>query len=217
MAQRERLALETGFGLGSDGTACVACLTKMPNVEPIMWQWWFGWHLAESARYKLWHPTAHVFTTPGRAVTNTLVTANAQSYVGNVSYIDEYIGLRLMRLAVRFVSPSLLGFADPSPDCVTIVARGGPSLAPVSAVWLIHQVRRTSAGAELRSRFYIGPPVPLIGVEPPRNTGSDVVQAEPSPIDLLEHCGTEMNHLASFLPDLYHEFGRVGRAGDSSP
>ena len=203
--------LETGYGVGADGTACVACLTDMPGVAPLMWQWWFGWHLAESARYKLWHPGAHVFAAPGRPVTEPESAGGAAAYIGNVSYIDEYIGTRLMRLAVRFVPPAVLGFAEASAECVTIVGRGGPSLAPVTAVWLIHQIRRTAGGSEMRSRFYIGPPLPLEGVAPVRSAAPGPVQAEPSPTDLLEHCGVEMNHLASFLPELHREFSDVRR------
>lgn len=37
--------------------------------------------------------------------------------------------------------------------------------------------------------------------------GVQAAPAEPDPADLLEHCGTEMNHLAGFLPGLYAEFG----------
>jgi hypothetical protein len=210
MSRPGYLALETGFGIGADGMACVACLTDMPGVEPAMWQWWFGWHLKESARYKLWHPAAHVFTMPGEQRSDDPLLSLTQKYVGNVSYIDEYIGGRMMRLAVRFVPPSTLGFdegeQDAKLDSVTIIGRGGPSLAPVTAVWLIHQVRRTPEGSEMRSRFYIGPPVPLIGVPAASALPGDP-PPEPGPLDLLEHCATEMNHLASFLPELYREFG----------
>lgn len=213
MSQPGYQSLETGFGQGADGFGCIACLTEMPEVDPCMWQWWFGWHLAESARYKLWHPGAHVFTAPGRPLGKNAMGGEACAYIGNVSYIEEYIGKRLMRLAVRFTPPTVLGFAEATPECVTIVARGGPSLAPVTGVWLIHQVRRTARGSEMRSRFYIGEPQPLVGLLPgaiPLPQGKphpQKPQAEPAPADLLEHCSTEMNHLASFLPELYREFG----------
>ena len=51
--------LETGFGLGPDGSVQVFVLTQMPKVTPAMWDWWFAWHGSEAQRYKLWHPRAH--------------------------------------------------------------------------------------------------------------------------------------------------------------
>jgi hypothetical protein len=184
MSKPGYLALETGYGVTYDGQACVACLTEMPGIAPAMWAWWFGWHMAESARYKLWHPTAHLFTAPGNACSDRTDLTASQKYIGNVSYIDEYIGSRLMRLAVRFVEPQRLGFPADSADSVTIVGRGGPSSAPVTAVWLIHQIRRTAHGAQMRSRFYMGPPQPLQGVLMAASpTGT--AQAEPNPAHLL--------------------------------
>ncbi len=216
MSKPGYLELETGFGIAADGMACVACLTDMPGVEPHMWQWWFGWHMKESARYKLWHPAAHVFTMPGEQRSDDDSLTDQQKYIGNVSYIDEYIGKQLMRLAVRFVAPAVLGFGDPESNSVsrantredvTIVGRGGSSLAPVTAAWLIHQVRRTPTGSEMRSRFYLGPPVVMKDVIVRDGTPPKESSSEPGPLDLLEHCATEMNHLASFLPELYREFG----------
>ena len=52
--------VETGFTRATDKSIRVFCLTKMPQVYPIMWDWWFGWHGSEAQRYKLWHPKAHI-------------------------------------------------------------------------------------------------------------------------------------------------------------
>src|SRR5262245_35283584 len=52
--------LEDGFTLEPDGSARVAALTSMPGVQPLMWGWWFAWHGDQDAKYKLWHPRAHV-------------------------------------------------------------------------------------------------------------------------------------------------------------
>ncbi|WP_253260185.1 DAPG hydrolase family protein [Nocardia farcinica] len=67
----------------------------------------------------------------------------------------------------------------------------------------------------MRSRFYLnlyGPRTP-----DPRQTAQAVARGaavDPADLvpglglarDLLLHCGQEMNHLASFLPELYDEF-----------
>ncbi len=53
--------IEFGYGQRPDGVLFVAALTTMPRNTAAMWDWWFGWHSNESARYKLWHPDAHEY------------------------------------------------------------------------------------------------------------------------------------------------------------
>ncbi len=53
--------VETGYGHTGSGVMWVAVRTVMPRVSAAMWDWWFGWHIAEPARYKLWHPEAHLY------------------------------------------------------------------------------------------------------------------------------------------------------------
>lgn len=47
-----------GVRRSADGGALITCTTEMPRVTPAMIDWWFGWHLPESERYRLWHPQA---------------------------------------------------------------------------------------------------------------------------------------------------------------
>ena len=54
--------LESGFSVNRDGAVYVAVLTHMPRVSPAMWDWWFAWHGAETQRYKLWNPRAHLYS-----------------------------------------------------------------------------------------------------------------------------------------------------------
>jgi hypothetical protein len=51
--------VENGYTFLPDGSIQVSVLTDMPNVTPLMWDWWFGWHGSHDNRYKLWHPKAH--------------------------------------------------------------------------------------------------------------------------------------------------------------
>ena len=206
LAQLGYMALETGYTLETDGSARVAVLTPMPGVAPFMWDWWFGWHGSHDNRYKLWHPKAHrsaVWQDRGQQ----------WGYIGRVSQIEEYIGTALERANIRFVNPSELGFsknqlADPA-QTVFICARLGYTRLPLDFGWLIHQIRATPAGAEMRSRFWMGGPYIQI-------RGNNWVASQLSALlrrlyrvreaqarDLLRHCSEEMQHLASFLPDLY--------------
>lgn len=210
--------LETGWTrLGA--RTYVAVRTDMPGVEAHMWQWWFGWHSRESARYKLWNPDAHQFAAIGddRAADRSLT--DEQRYVGNVSYVDEYIGGRMQRLAIRFVAPSRLGFEE-RPGWAHICARVGFSNRPLAFGWLVHQLRPTADGCEMRSRFLLNEPALLATSSGGGALGSLGSMRLPARLtapalpvsigrDMVEHCAAEMNHLARFLPGLWEEFRDV--------
>jgi hypothetical protein len=93
---------------------------------------------------------------------------------------------------------------------VAICARLGSSDLPVDVGWLVHHVRSTADGAEMRSRFWMG------GRHVALRTGKSLADRAlrpvaarllPDPRDLTLHCAQEMNHLAGFLPALYERFG----------
>jgi hypothetical protein len=203
--------METGWTTMDNGTVVVACLTHMPGVTAEMWDWWMAWHSCESARYKLWHPDAHQYSAVGEQRLEDRSLTDRQRYVDNVSFVDEYVGGQLTPLALRFCSPSRLGFADRVGQTV-IAARVGAAIAPIAFGWLVHQVRPTSDGAEMRSRFFLNhlahldlPPESV--PEPPagrKPAGPPEMAALGT--GLLAHCAVEMNHLASFLPALHEEF-----------
>ncbi len=217
--------LETGWTVTERGTHVVSCLTDMPGVTAPMWDWWFGWHGRDTARYKLWHPDAHRFAALGEDRSADRTLSDRQRYVGNVSYVDEYVGAELSPFAIRFVDPARMGFED-RPGRIHVVASVGRSDLPVAAGWLVHQVRPTGAGCEMRSRFFLGhgrilalPARALtnraaaaLGSRPARILLPPVVSRVSTRItaklgrDLLVHCATEMNHLAGFLPALHAEF-----------
>jgi DAPG hydrolase PhiG domain len=205
--------LEDGFALCAGGAMLVAVRTDMPGVTPAMIDWWFGWHSDSPERYKLWHPRAHVhaaWLSPPPAGTR-----GRARYIGHTSIVDEYIGSNLIRAAIRFVNPATLGFADPSldnPEKATIVcARTGFGDFPIDVGYLVHHVRRTAAGSEMRSRFWVGGPYAAGRHSPAwtviaRAAGLLMGQGEADARALLVHCAEEMQHLASFLPALYAQF-----------
>ncbi|MFF2395485.1 DAPG hydrolase family protein [Nocardia sp. NPDC058114] len=205
--------VETGYGQTASGMVWAAVHTDMPNVSAAMWDWWFGWHSAESARYKLWHPDAHLYAGISVDKTGHAVPDRAK-YVGNISYVDEYVGPKLQQLAIAFLDPQDHGFDVPAGHTV-IFGRVGSSVAPVDVGWLAHQVRPVPGGCEMRSRFYLnhyGLHSPdLVRAAQAISRGAavdaaDLVLGTDLARDLLLHCGQEMHHLAQFLPDLYREF-----------
>ncbi|MCH0566231.1 DAPG hydrolase family protein [Streptomyces sp. MUM 2J] len=220
-------AVETGWTRLPGGGVMVSVHTPMPGATADMWDWWFGWHSRESARYKLWHPDAHQYCALGedRGADRTLT--DRQRYIGNVSYVDEYIGGRVQPLAIRFLDPEKMGIA-PVTGTTHICARVGLSSRPLAFGWLVHQVRPTEDGAEMRSRFFLGDgallSLPARALPPglatraltsaPGRTVGRVVAPRAAPrltpatigTDMIHHCAAEMNHLAAFLPRLHEEF-----------
>ena len=107
-------------------------------------------------------------------------------------------------MAIQFVDPATQGH-----EGLAIAARLGSPDIPVDIGWLVHQVRPTPDGAEMRSRFWKGGPhVAVRGGN--RLTDSAVrllvTRQLPDPRDLMVHCAQEMNHLAAFLPALHARF-----------
>ena len=206
--------LEDGFALTADGAMHVAARTDLPGVTPAMIDWWFGWHSDSPERYKLWHPQAHVHATwlsPPPAGTR-----GRSRYVGQTSIVDEYIGSNLIRAAISFVPPATLGFTDASFDdaekATIVCARTGLGDFPIDVGYLAHHVRRTATGSEMRSRFWIGGPYAAgrrgtVGSVVARAARLVMRPTEADARSLFVHCAEEMQHLASFLPALYAEFG----------
>jgi hypothetical protein len=197
--------VETGFAVHPDGSITVNALTPMPGVTPAMWDWWFGWHGCDDRRYKLWHPRAHLSAQWADG-------GDDIAYVGRTSHVVEYLGSTLAHAAIRFVPPAELGLDLPDGE-VAICARTGSSQHPVDLGWLVHHVRPTEGGSEMRSRFWLGGrhtaprrPNPVLDrVVPPvanRMVGLDARAASA----LLVHCAQEMAHLAARLPALHERF-----------
>lgn len=205
--------IETGYGRQADGVLFVAVRTEMPRVTPAMWDWWFGWHSVEAARYKLWHPDAHLYAALRHDFTGADLP-DKQKYIGNTTYVDEYVGPKLQQLAIEFRDPLQYGFDVPNYQTL-IFGRVGSSVAPIDLGWLGHQVRPIDGGSEMRSRFYLnmrGLHVPnLVQAACAVRRGASVDPADLTlslsvARELLLHCGQEMNHLAGFLPELHAQF-----------
>lgn len=206
--------IETGYGRRADGVTFVAVRTVMPRVTAAMWDWWFGWHSTEAARYKLWHPDAHLYADLAEDRTSLDIPDKAK-YIGNTTFVDEYVGPKLQQLGIAFRDPIAHGFDVPA-DQTIVFGRVGSSIAPVDLGWLAHQVRPVDGGAEMRSRFFLNlrglhvPDVKQAACAVGRGASvdpTDLVLGLDLARDLLLHCGQEMNHLAGFLPELYAEFG----------
>ncbi len=206
----------------ANGLVLVTCMTDLPGVTPDMIDWWFGWHLPASQRYRLWHPKAHV-AAQVKEDRSHLVDDRAR-YIGNVSYVDEYIGTSLKKLAIAFQPPTGFGFdVVPGAQATTICATTSDRMLGGQGGYLCHHVVRTDKGSQMRSGFWLGEirhQMPLVQslIGPILNSAGlrRLIVSDQMAVDLLRHCGEEMNHLARFLPTLHaaehHDTSQARRA-----
>ena len=207
--------VETGYCMGSDGSAFVNVLTDMPGVTPAMWDWWFGWHGDDISRYELWHPRDHLDVHWEDRLSGKV------EYIGRTSVVKEYIGKDAETIAISFFEPSTIGLpnfdGDPKSSLFIVVKAGPGSGPPIHFSRLIHQVRPTENGSEMRSRFWLaGPYITAKNANPIGKVAAFIgrrVRKTPERFarDLLTHCSEEMAHLASFLPQLYKTMGNKGK------
>lgn len=202
-------APQEGVWRDHEGKVLVVCNTDFPDVTPAMIDWWFGWHLPFSERYRLWHPTAHV---AARVKEDRSALADHRArYIGNESQVDEYIGKQLKHLAITFVPPALAGFT-------TLEQQGATAICAVTSDrWLraeggrlCHLVLPNGSGCQMRSGFWLGSirhnmnalHFLLNGIYNSKTLRQRIVSDQFS-LDLLQHCAEEMAHLAKILPGLY--------------
>jgi hypothetical protein len=205
----QRAVYMDGVRRADDGRVLVLCTTDLPGVTPAMIDWWFGWHLPETERYKLWHPLAHL-----KAVVKedrSHLADDRARYVGNVSYVDEYIGKTLTRLAIEFHSPASFGVTGlDARGATAICARTADRVLASEGGRLVHLILPTSSGAQMRSAFWLGEirnRLPIVGPLLTRLVNRRAIRerviTDRFALDLFQHCSEEMNHLAKFLPRLH--------------
>jgi DAPG hydrolase PhiG domain len=210
------LPMETGYARLEDGQLYVAALTDMPGVTGEMIDWWFAWHDTDQA-YTLWHPRDHVSARWRARPDRTQSWKN--QYIGNVSEIIEYIGSNLEHLNVWFAPPERYfdtNRFEQAQIATAVCARGGQRLENVWTAHLIHLVRKTPSGVEMRSRFWLGDvdasPKGVVGklLTPIMNTPRARRRNVPDSLgrDLMLHCSEEMQHLAEFLPELFRRYSK---------
>jgi hypothetical protein len=199
----------------TDGRVLVTCLTDMPGVTPAMIDWWFGWHLTHSERYRLWHPLDHVGCTVQED--RSACPIDRQRYIGNVSHVDEYIGGRLMKLSIAFRDPAEIGLGSVDASAsTTIYGTTSDRVLGGQGGHLVHHVLRQGQGSQMRSAFWLGdivhkhPWVQTLAASVLNTRAArQVLVPDRMAVNLLRHCAEEMNHLAGILPALYLQHSGV--------
>ncbi len=196
--------IESGVVDFGDGYATVCALARMPGCTSNMVEWWFGW-LGGTDPYKLWHPRDHVWCDwenrpPGE-------------YIGASHLVHEYLGGSgpLHKLRITFLDP--LDFFDREAyarlDGVAICARIGLLEAPIDTGYMVHFVRNTDYGCEMRSRFFLGhvasrAPAEAFSAEQADGLRKATINDELTR-GLHKHATEEMGYLAELLPILHRQ------------
>ncbi|MFN8151288.1 MAG: hypothetical protein U0R24_09195 [Solirubrobacterales bacterium] len=206
------LAVETGWCRLSDGVGYVAVRTAMPAVDAALVDWWFDWHPDDPARYRIWHPAAHVSNRVERPA-----TGGAKAHWGTTHHPVEDVGLGVTDVRIEFRSPSELGFSDDALDderVGTIVAGfAGEDGRRLRHTLMAHVFLRDGDGdgLVLRSRFWLGAairpygPAPLaapLGLLLNRSAIRRLAVPDVAPPALARHCAEEYANLAALLPEL---------------
>ncbi|MDG2061783.1 MAG: hypothetical protein P8J93_08225 [SAR86 cluster bacterium] len=195
-----------------DGEFLVTCITDMPEVTPKMIDWWFGWHLPRTERYKLWHPLAHVSSILKED--NSIYPTDKEKYINKDSYVKEYIGKDLNHLCISFVDPQEFGFPILNSEEETAICAHVQDLKKrLSIASLTHLVAKYTDGSRMQRSFWLGANLKhsnsflnfLFNRLLNNKKIKSILLKEVITKNLLSHCAEEMNHLSKFLPSLYRD------------
>jgi hypothetical protein len=216
LLEPDYLSMENGFARLSDGILHVATLTPMPGVTGEMIDWWFAWHPLDPIRYQMWNPKDHVDAKWRRPIARG--ASWREVYETNVADVDEYVGSSFLKLSIAYERPerylTTSRFSSAGVEtavCARVLRR---DLAGIVAGHLVHLIRKTSDGVEMRSRFWLadlGIDGPLAAITKPLFETPGIrrtIVRDHVGRDLLIHCAEEMRHLAGFLPELFRRFSK---------
>ncbi|BAO65246.1 2,4-diacetylphloroglucinol specific hydrolase PhlG [Pseudomonas protegens Cab57] len=210
---------ESGYALLPGPMAYVQSRKFFPGCTAQMFKWWFIWHPAESERYTLWFPYAHVSNpcVHHQRLCDESLSFEERLY-GNTFCASEYVGDRLMHLHIDFQEPASLGLntdlyreAKIDGSVSALMSLADHPEVPVSL--MVHLFKEVPGGMYLTSRYWVGAHPSMArfpGAEKAasllKENGFGEAELETLAYEFAVHDMCEFNHLASFLPDLYREF-----------
>jgi hypothetical protein len=216
------LDAETGFCSLPDGRGYVAVRTEMPGVTAEMIDWWFAWANRVDLRYKIWFPGLHYgnrVTEPTQEEAAELARRPARErkpYWFTTAHPHEDVGFGPEAISIRFVPPQDYGLANPAfatGQATAICAYTGADSIGLMHSHMCHYVRPIAGGVELRSRFWMGEDIHLVGAGSSASAivlNTDFVRRRlinPNrPYDMAIHCAQEYANLAAILPELFRRY-----------
>ena len=200
------MPIEMGYERLPSGVAHIACRTDLHGCSGEMLEWWFRFR-PNTQHYIWWHPVDHI--------SSEWLEVKESTHIGAIHQVEErFTGSPAKQLLIQlrepaeFFSGEALSAARAAGHVSGLVCgRGGESWqAPrdpagrVMGTRLIHVARDTDWGCVLRSHFYLGHDLPLIGKTPEQIRTMIPDEVAPS---LLQHCYNEFRFLSRFLPSMF--------------
>lgn len=212
---------ETGYCILENGAGYVAVNNYFPGCTLEMIQWWYAWHPLEGIRYKLWNPFSHqtiaISDEHRNKITNPDIPLEEKSQ-GIIHFEVENTGAGFQDVVMHFLTHKELKITeqDISTSKATII--GGYGIienrenlpgrhSGKMPAMMIYNFRETEYGVESKTRLWLGYRInkgtPMLVL--PRNVKIPVEV----PMALAFNNAQKFSHLASFLPDIYREFGQL--------
>ena len=197
------LPCEQGYGHLPDGGAVLENLVDMPGVTPEMFDFWFAWHPLDPMRYKIWNPEQHYYCmTMNPEIANNKALSYRERLWNTTHDIWEDCNMGKQHIHISFRNPLDIGF-DPEKYATfggTIVCSGNEM-----GGLMVHFLRPTERGSELRSRFWMG--YGIIDGKPKKLIPDGAPPFPLAPVKaLFFHNIAEFTNLAAILPEVYAEF-----------
>lgn len=209
--------VETGYCILDNGAGYVAVNNVFPGCTVDMMKWWFAWHAAgPGLRYALWFPPGHVtiaVSDQGWAKLHDPGIPIGEKSQNIEHFVVEDVGGGFEDIIISFLDPEKMGFDMSrfrSPNVAWVFGGYGISESREhpgmkSPAIMLHFCREIEGGLEFRTRFWMGYRI---------NKGRGMcvlpqgarIPIE-APMGLAYHNVLEYSNLASFLPEIYAEFG----------
>lgn len=201
------LPFEAGYKRYEDGLLVIAARSSLMNITKEMIEWWVG-YVHNSEQYSWWHKEDHVFS-------DWIGERGTGKYIGGTHIAHERLGgEEIHKLRINFLDPSLIMDTSKfeAAGVTAIHARLALDGEPGYVAKLLHFVRDTPYGCEMRSRFWMG----YFEGNDLENNFETRTRIYPDEVGagLLKHCHEEMSNLGIFLPELYErETGKKVKIG----
>ncbi|RBL89434.1 DAPG hydrolase family protein [Chitinophaga flava] len=192
------LPFEAGWKRYDDGLLVVAARSSLANITGEMVEWWFT-YVQNTEQYTIWHKDDHVFS-------DWIGERGTGKYIGGTHIAHERLGGdEIHKLKINFLDPAnILDVSKFEELGVTAVhARLGIDGMPGYAAKMVHFIRDTDYGCEMRSRFWLGY---FEGNDLENNLETRLtIYPDELGEGLCKHCHEEMSNFNIFLPELYEK------------
>jgi hypothetical protein len=209
--------VETGYCVLDNGAGYVAVNNVFPGCTVDMMKWWFAWHAAgPGLRYSIWFPPGHVtiaVSDQGYAKLHDPSIPLGEKSQNIDHFVVEDVGGGVEDIIISFLDPQQMGFEMSrfhEPNVAWVFGGYGVSESTEhpgmkAPAIMCHFCREIDGGVEFRTRFWMGYRI---------NKGRAMCTLPPwvkipiqAPMGLAYHNVMEYSNLASFLPEIYAEFG----------